>query len=134
MREIKFRAWDKVDKIMYYDIQDGITFDDGSRYTFDQFLNPTSDDYHKWIIEQFIGIKDKGGREIYEGDLLQSTATKVAKPRIKTCEWEGIGFDPFVADCEHSGDGWHWKVIGDIHTEELKEKHENHPASNRSDG
>jgi uncharacterized phage protein (TIGR01671 family) len=70
-RELKFRAWDKNGDGMFYNIQEGIQFEDGSHYTFDKFLNPHVLDTHQWELMQFTGLKDKNGKEIYEGDTLK---------------------------------------------------------------
>ena len=116
-REIKYRAWDKVDQIMYYDIQDGITFDDGSKYTFDQFLHPSADDYHEWVIEQYTGLKDKNGVEIYEGDIVEING------QIYVCEFNttpyGSQFRFWILPHKKWSDGSRRekKVIGNIHTE-----------------
>ena len=59
MREIKFRAWDLIDKRMkYYDMTEGIKLD----RIFYKF--------HKLM--QFTGLKDNGneGNDIYEDDLV----------------------------------------------------------------
>lgn len=59
MREIKFRAWDKEAKAMrYMDELGGICLD---------ALNSSD-----MILEQSAGLKDRDGREIYEGDIIKT--------------------------------------------------------------
>lgn len=94
-REIKYRAFDKKGDGMFYNVQDGISFDDGSRYTFDQFLNPKEDDIHEWVIMQFTGRTDKtppwadkpveGSIDLYEGDIVEGWVSRW--PDKKTRGW-----------------------------------------------
>ena len=54
MREIKFRMWDKANKIMIKDIHDS-----------EEFWLRINNDLH-YDVMQYIGLHDKDGNEIYE--------------------------------------------------------------------
>jgi len=68
MREIKFRAWDNQKNRWYSEWENPNrsewTPDDGHRE-----LSITSSD-GAITIEQFTGLRDKNGKEIYEGDIV----------------------------------------------------------------
>ena len=64
MRELKFRAWDDVEKRMYYGNTE--QFDDMLGFRFQHF------ETDKPVYMQYTGLKDKNSKEIYEGDILES--------------------------------------------------------------
>ena len=110
-RKIKFRAWDKKDKEMYYDIQDGISFDDGSNYDFKRFLGKQDmGDYHEWEVMQFTGLKDKNGKEIYEGDVFQYTVHEgYMLPNFKAVVEYKEKIGAFIYKMENNG----WKAFNE---------------------
>lgn len=72
MRDIKFRAWYKPYKQMCQ--VESLRFDGNGVYTAVLIEEPFYDrrlvEADEIVIEQYTGLKDKNGREIYEGDII----------------------------------------------------------------
>lgn len=121
MRELKFRVWNNFEKTYedgerYYLAKNGtIVVQDG--YTMAQLAHPPT-------VEQYTGLKDKDGKEIYEGDIVDYNDdgdcigyVVYNAPHYEIME--KIGYP-----CWLKG-GPHQRVIGNIHENpELLEKKE----------
>jgi len=64
-REIKFRIWANTNDGLKMIYLDTFKFDNGLWFQSDEHV----DEYEETIM-QFTGLKDKNGKEIYEGDIL----------------------------------------------------------------
>lgn len=101
MREIKFRAWDKVKEKWYKNVlslSDGMfLIEDINGYkevvSIPSFINDRAP--NEFAIMQFTGLKDKNGKEIYEGDAVRykyNPTEEWNENCVGDINWKGTGF------------------------------------------
>jgi len=75
MREIKFRAWDKKFNIMCYTFPN-LFYINLKGQVINTSVGDVSED---WVLQKYTGLKDKNGKEIYEGDIISLRICKLSK-------------------------------------------------------
>ena len=118
-REIKFRAWDKETN----------QWCDNNRI----IINANGKIWHRFgdeltnkvIIQQFTGLKDKNGKEIFEGDMVVPYyGVKNTKGYPCIVDWRSnTGFHPFVGTRISNEK---WEIIGNIYENPRRQNRENH--------
>ncbi len=115
MRELKFRVWDKlqnqmivVKQLNWYKNMDRL------------LVNGCWVDPDRPLM-QYTGLKDKNGKEIYEGDVLATDWMVKKKEPGYLVKWEEYGFSPFdfVLDKRDNftvfGALYNFQIIGNIY-------------------
>lgn len=129
MREIKFRAWHPKTKEMR-DVETidwdetGYLTEVTAGYTWGEKFRPA--DFQQLVLMQFTGLKDKNGKEIFEGDVVKRSRygnwddDEVSVTEVKSIqeffEDKGLYEREYGQDYE---DGKMLEVIGNIYGESL---------------
>lgn len=113
MRQIKFRAWDKEKKEWSSFIVGQVDYS-----TMITTLNVPEN--NNLIIQQYTGIKDMNGKEIYEGDIVSFSENDFTW----VIEWDYLELMQLPGMSFHKNFSW-VEVIGNINENpELLENHE----------
>jgi uncharacterized phage protein (TIGR01671 family) len=129
MREIKFRAWNLKDKYMHQVAE--LSWSMGGL----KFYGPgvgsgvcsVNKDFEKWdgkpwveeaVLMQYTGLKDKNGREIYEGDIVVDAYDRESREisfecKFKRGQWLLVGWKEL--ELFHDTGRFYWEVIGNIY-------------------
>ena len=113
MREIKFKVYYKPHKTIYPVVKINLDKEIVS------FKDNTTDTivvvgYDSVELMKYTGLKDKDGKDIYEGDLVAIDYPQFNHTQVDEVEWNKVGWDPFYGSMQE--DGAKYKIVGNKYT------------------
>ena len=121
MREFKFRFWSEADKKYFTNISLQLATDLWIViHDEDGFPKAAITDYdEEYVLEQYTGLKDENGKEIYEGDLVKEYWQK--EPSVIVYFTDAYGFfDSYNNFHRLSITNELTSIVGNIHDKENK--------------
>jgi len=128
-REIKFRVFDEFTKKMYYEVE-LVKKDDGYWWAWENGLLLNGSESTRRFVMQYIELKDKNDKDIYEGDIVRVKNPHVrdfedSNPTLRIIQWfeEEARFSFYWLDGTKQGSGWSFcknilsdsEIIGNIY-------------------
>lgn len=118
-RELKFRVWDNFEKkyltldeyqqmgCIHVENDGTLSFSGDYRFTLSMMIQ-----MDKYKVEQYTGLKDKYGKEIYEGDILRDYGNDIEDWVVS---YEDGGFvGTFDNICEHLFELTDMEIVGNV--------------------
>lgn len=111
-RTIKFRFWKTETKEwVNFPSRTGI-------YSHQPIIDPVYTESNYFIIQQFTGLLDKNGKEIYEGDILKAfdvSCFESKSPLILYVAYEADNaWFVFKNSSDALGEGYYWQELSDV--------------------
>ena len=115
MREIKFRFWDTVEKKWMVDGRAETSIYD---FAFKKNMNwrflTKAQAKDRVVVGQFTGLKDKNGKEIWEGDIVKFSTNDKDWERV-VIEFQVHTYNAGFYPSKPTNASCYWEVIGNIH-------------------